>query len=280
MANTVYNSLLVLELLRKIELNLKSDFIYDNSYESLQRNHNTKPLAKIKMKKISIVIILIILLSCREKTLYYKNLDSGEIYTESEFSNLGKTIAEKYKKDSLDLKINFSLKKKYSKKDSLIQPFGLDVRVGENYIISSSNRDKIYELIGIDLPFFELKSITDSLLTKNDIIGKPSLINFWFTDCPPCVKEIPELNRLKEKYSDKINFIAITFDNKKDVLDLLEKTDFNFIQIINAQDYIDQIGIRAYPKNVFIDKTGKIRLIEGQFFENLETIEKYLDKLL
>ena len=219
-------------------------------------------------------------LSCTEKTLYYKNLDSGEIYTELEFSNLRKTIGEKYISDSLDLKISYSLKKKYSKKDSMIQPFGLDVRVGENYIISSSNRDKIYELIGMELPFFELKSITDNLLTKNDILGKPSLINFWFTDCSPCIKEIPELNRLKEKYTDKVNFIAITFDNKKDVLDLLEKTDFKYTQIINAQEYIDKIGVRAYPKNVFLDKTGKIRLIEGQFPENLESIEKYLDKLL
>jgi len=232
------------------------------------------------MKKILIVLILMISLSCTEKTLYYKNLDSGEIYTELEFSNLRKTIGEKYISDSLDLKISYSLKKKYSKKDSMIQPFGLDVRVGENYIISSSNRDKIYELIGMELPFFELKSITDNLLTKNDILGKPSLINFWFTDCSPCIKEIPELNRLKEKYTDKVNFIAITFDNKKDVLDLLEKTDFKYTQIINAQEYIDKIGVRAYPKNVFLDKTGKIRLIEGQFPENLESIEKYLDKLL
>ena len=114
-----------------------------------------------------------------------------------------------------------------------------------------------------------------SLKSTNAKTVSKRLINFWFTDCPPCVKEIPELNRLKEKYNDKVNFIAITFDDKEDVMDLLEKKDFKFIQIINSQDYINEIGIKAYPKNVFIDKEGKIRLIEGQLTENLKNFEKY-----
>ncbi|MBI9041828.1 TlpA disulfide reductase family protein [Lutibacter sp.] len=233
------------------------------------------------MKKILIVMVLIIFSSCKEKTLYYKNIDSGKIYTESEFSNLGKTIIEKYRIDSLvDLKINRSLKKRYSKNDSIIQPFGLDVRVGENYIISTSNKDKIYDLIGQNLPEFELKTINDKFISKTDILDKPCLINFWFTQCQPCIEEIPELNRLKEKYSDRVNFIAITFNDKTELNNFLKQTKFDFIQIINAQEYIDEVGIRAFPKNVFIDKIGKIRLIENGLSGNFEQFEKYLNNLL
>jgi len=233
------------------------------------------------MKKIYTLLITLILISCnQEKTTYYKNIDSGEILTELEYSNLGNEIAEKYGNDSLDLKIEFSLKKNYSSKDSLIQPFGIDVRIGENYIISSSNRDKIYELIGESLPDFELKTINGTFISKTDILQKPCLINFWFTQCPPCIEEIPDLNRLKEQYSDKVNFIAITFDNKMELSDFLKKTKFDFIHIIDAQNYIDNIGVRAFPKNVFIDKNGKIKLIENGLSNNYEQFEKYLNDLL
>ena len=50
-ANNVYNSLLVIGFLRQIKLNLNIDFIYDNSAEFSQRNHNTEPLAIIYDEK-------------------------------------------------------------------------------------------------------------------------------------------------------------------------------------------------------------------------------------
>ncbi|MGV8944931.1 MAG: TlpA family protein disulfide reductase [Lutibacter sp.] len=233
------------------------------------------------MKKIFLVLITIFTISCnQEKTRYYKNIDSGEIFTENEYSNLSAEIAKKYKTDTLDLKIFFNLKKSYNSKDSIIQFFGLDVRLGENYILISSGKEKIYDLIGKDLPNFELKTLDNQLIEKKDILNKPTLINFWFTQCSPCVEEIPKLNRLKQKYADKVNFIAITFDKENELSDFLTKTEFDFTQVLDAENYINEIGISAYPKNIFIDKNGKIRLIENGLSNNFEAFEKYINDLL
>lgn len=233
------------------------------------------------MKKIFLVLITIFTISCnQEKTRYYKNIDSGEIFTEKEYSNLSAEIAKKYKTDTLDLKIFFNLKKSYNSKDSIIQFFGLDVRLGENYILISSGKEKIYDLIGKDLPNFELKTLDNQLIEKKDILNKPTLINFWFTQCSPCVEEIPKLNRLKQKYADKVNFIAITFDKENELSDFLTKTEFDFTQVLDAENYINEIGISAYPKNIFIDKNGKIRLIENGLSNNFEAFEKYINDLL
>ncbi|WP_339625591.1 TlpA disulfide reductase family protein [uncultured Winogradskyella sp.] len=53
--------------------------------------------------------------------------------------------------------------------------------------------------------------------------SKPTLINLWFIQCPGCIAEMPALNRLKEKYEDKVNFISLTFEQEDDVRKFLKK---------------------------------------------------------
>lgn len=42
--------------------------------------------------------------------------------------------------------------------------------------------------------------------------GKPTLMNFWATWCPPCIAEMPHLNELAEEYKDKINIVGVQVD--------------------------------------------------------------------
>ena len=64
---------------------------------------------------------------------------------------------------------------------------------------------------------FNLQTIDSQNISFSDIKNKPTIINFWFTSCKPCVEEMPVLNKLVKKYSDKVNFISITPDNKETV---------------------------------------------------------------
>ena len=57
----------------------------------------------------------------------------------------------------------------------------------------------------------------DNSFSSDQLIGKPTMINFWFTRCAPCIDEMPVLNKIKEKYKDDFNFIAITYEKKEDV---------------------------------------------------------------
>lgn len=43
---------------------------------------------------------------------------------------------------------------------------------------------------------------------------KPLYLNFWASWCPPCVKEMPHIEKLYQKYGDKVNFAAVTVDEK------------------------------------------------------------------
>ena len=100
--------------------------------------------------------------------------------------------------------------------------------------------------------------------------SKPTLINLWFIQCPGCIAEMPALNRLKEKYEDKVNFVSLPFEQEDDVRKFLKKRKFNFTPIVNVQDFINKIGSYPYPENIFVDKNGYITHIEGPLPSHLD----------
>tara|TARA_B100001564_G_scaffold105596_1_gene87397 strand:- start:387 stop:767 length:381 start_codon:yes stop_codon:yes gene_type:complete len=49
-------------------------------------------------------------------------------------------------------------------------------------------------------------------LMLEELKGKNTVINFWADWCPPCIKEIPELNALYEENNDELNVYLFHFD--------------------------------------------------------------------
>ncbi|MBC7654025.1 MAG: TlpA family protein disulfide reductase, partial [Oligoflexus sp.] len=45
-----------------------------------------------------------------------------------------------------------------------------------------------------------------------ELKGKVVFINFWATWCPPCIAEMPSINKLQEKFKDNKNFVVLMVD--------------------------------------------------------------------
>jgi len=100
----------------------------------------------------------------------------------------------------------------------------------------------------------------------DDLKGKYLYIDVWATWCGPCVREIPFLKEVEEKYRDKnIEFVSISIDDKKDY----EKWK-NFViekQMEGVQLYADntwqsefvkKYAINGIPRFILIDTEGNI----------------------
>ncbi len=193
--------------------------------------------------------------------------------SKSEFENFKNKIYSEYYDTTMISKINFVFYSKVTSSDSIIQPFKYTIKVGNEYIINASEA-KIFEYLNKEFPIHKLETINGDSILIGGINEKPTLINFWHVQCPPCVAEIPVLNRLKENYSDKVNFVSVTFETKDDVKEFLKKREFNFKHVVNADDYVKIIGSESYPQNIFIDKKGILKYIEGGIpFVNYEKKE-------
>ena len=139
-------------------------------------------------------------------------------------------------------------------------------------------------LIDSSFPEFKLGSLSDEsrVLTKQDIIKLPALINVWATWCIACRVEHPFLMKLKEE--SRLTIYGLNYkDNKLKALDLLEKdgNPFEFsIYDFEGRLAID-LGVYGAPETFFIDKNGLIRerhvgVIDEKVWE--EKFSKYLNE--
>ena len=139
-------------------------------------------------------------------------------------------------------------------------------------------------LIDSSFPDFNLGSLSDEsrVLTKQDIIKLPALINVWATWCIACRVEHPFLMKLKEE--SILTIYCLNYkDNKLKALDLLERdgNPFEFsIYDFEGRLAID-LGVYGAPETFFIDKNGLIRerhvgVIDERVWE--EKFSKYLNE--
>lgn len=232
-------------------------------------------------------------MSCKQKTKriepdFYKNLYTNEIINKSEYNDLFSKLYKEYNDSTKGSPyIAFQYENLIETKDSIIQLFTYDVRVGKEYKV----RAHTYEKIGMSIPSRIFKTIDGDSIQIGGNQTKPIVINLWFIGCRGCVAEIPALNRLQEKYAGKVNFIAITFDDEKDVLKFLKKKDFNYKHISSkdykykessTEDYLKYIGSYPYPENIFIDRNGTIKYIEGGLPDawDLDLVIKHFESII
>ena len=112
------------------------------------------------------------------------------------------------------------------------------------------------------LPSFELIDLKGQKISSKELLGKKIHINIWSTTCKPCIEEFPELNELKKNYEKQgYVFIGIAPESDRKINKLLAKRHLDYNIIPNAQEYLDELGVEAFPVNLFVDEKGIIKKV-------------------
>jgi thiol-disulfide isomerase/thioredoxin len=214
----------------------------------------------------------------RPEPNFYRNLFTNETLSQSEYDSLRLSIVMENLDSLQQPHISFHHYNIEISNDSVIQPFAYSIRIGTEYLV----RAREYEKMGMIISPEFFRTLNGDSIQIGGQQSKPMLINLWFVHCRGCIEEMPALNKLKEKYSDRVNFVAMTFENDKSVHDFLNKKEFNFIHITNNKEFIDYIGSYPYPENIFISSEGTIEFIEGGIGGNpdLEKATEHFDAII
>ena len=94
--------------------------------------------------------------------------------------------------------------------------------------------------------------------------GRPIFINFWATWCPPCLEEMPAMERLWQAQKESgLVMLAVTVDaNPKLVAPFVERHAFTFtVGLDTKMELAQTYGVRALPSSFVIDRDGRLTAI-------------------
>lgn len=134
-------------------------------------------------------------------------------------------------------------------------------------------------------PNFTLPDLEDQSRSIDEWNGKLLLINFWASWCPPCIKEMPELDALRLKYQDQhFEILGVAIEDAADVSLFLEQSPVSY-PILYGEIEADQIAmeygntIGSIPFSALINQDGII--IERYYGEiDIPALEEMLLTLL
>ena len=115
-------------------------------------------------------------------------------------------------------------------------------------------------------PKFKYESIDGKKVSLNDLKGKYVYIDVWATWCAPCIKQVPYLKQLEERYHDKnIVFVSISVD-KEEVKPTWKKMVANkelgglqlFADKSFESAFMDAYAVNSIPRFILIDPEGKV----------------------
>ena len=118
---------------------------------------------------------------------------------------------------------------------------------------------------------FSMKDINDSEKKISSSENKILLLNFWATWCAPCIKEIPELIELKQKFKNNVEiyFLSVDSNVKKTVPKFLRKNKLESLIVFNDEKLkvSSKFGVKVMPTTVIINKN----------FEEVAQVKGYVD---
>ena len=113
-------------------------------------------------------------------------------------------------------------------------------------------------------PDFTVQDINGNDVKLSDLLGKPVVLNFWASWCPPCKREMPEFNVVFEELGDDIHFMMVCMvdgarETKETGAAFIADSGYTFpIYFDIRQEASALYGVRSIPTSMFIDSGGYI----------------------
>jgi cytochrome c biogenesis protein CcmG/thiol:disulfide interchange protein DsbE len=128
------------------------------------------------------------------------------------------------------------------------------------------HKEPITGLSGITMvnrqaPDFTLKTFKGNTISLKSLMGKPVVINFWASWCPPCRYEAPLLERTWRAYRNQgVVFLGVDLqDREEDALSYIREFDITYP---NGPDPTGEIsidyGVSGLPVTFFVSRKGEI----------------------
>ena len=128
-------------------------------------------------------------------------------------------------------------------------------------------------------PDFSLPDVNGDLHHMTDYLGKPVIVNFWATWCPPCREEMPSMNRAWQVVQNEdIAMLAINVGEDEDTVFTFTAdypVDFTLL-LDESGEIVEQWGVLGLPTTLVVDPQGRIvyRAVGGRAWDDPALLDR------
>ena len=107
---------------------------------------------------------------------------------------------------------------------------------------------------------FTLTDLQGKSWTLKDLHGKVVLVNFWATWCPPCQKEMPDLEALSKRFADQgLVILAISDEEADKVKPFIAQRNITYPILLDPGRKVNELfQVEGIPKSFVYDREGKL----------------------
>ena len=118
---------------------------------------------------------------------------------------------------------------------------------------------------------FALQDLDGKVVSLDDAKGKVTVLNLWGIWCGPCVAEMPDLQKLYEKYASDPKVRILTINNDVDpakVAPWMKKNGYS-IPVLLGRSWVETQRAYAMPTTYFIEPDGGVAFVKTGRIANL-----------
>jgi thiol-disulfide isomerase/thioredoxin len=112
----------------------------------------------------------------------------------------------------------------------------------------------------------DVQTLAGDTFQTADLIGKPLVINFWYSTCAPCKRELPAFAAVQAKYGDQVRFVGVDSLPPSDTEESFARdkgVQYELLYDTNGE-LISAAGVAAFPQTLIIDAQGTILQQTGE----------------
>ncbi len=138
-------------------------------------------------------------------------------------------------------------------------------RDGDDITISSANDlspsiGTNAAVTGRTFPTVNIQTLTGDAFPTAELVGKPLIVNFWYSTCAPCKRELPAFAAMHAKFGDQVRFVGVDTLPPSQGEEAFARDKGVQYELLYDPDgeLTTAVGIATSPQTLFIDPSGKI----------------------
>lgn len=116
------------------------------------------------------------------------------------------------------------------------------------------------------VPGVALVDVSGDEVRLSSYAGEPMVVNLWFSNCPPCQRELVDFAEVHAEVGDRVRFVGVDPFDTVEAMERFATARGVEYELLRDPDsaFTNEIGVVAFPVTLFVDEAGRILRQTGE----------------